>query len=202
MKNNSRAPLRLLLILCSTHFYIGCSDDIVVESSTAHEFVSEKYNHFTNGYLFTDIDAGIEVLWKASFINGNIYKENLGYLIEDGLIIAPNHENTPVSAKLNSLPLQLIGNKLHIEFNGLLIEVIGIIHTHPNKSGVQEPTSRYDYQYGFLGIHNYIITSRIIYDAYKWRGKEMHKAIPVSKLKDIVSKNQNIAYITDPRNRK
>ena len=30
-------------------------------------FPSASFNHFEDGVLFTDVEAGLEVLWKASF---------------------------------------------------------------------------------------------------------------------------------------
>jgi hypothetical protein len=138
-------------------------ESIIIRS----EFISEKYNHFEGGILFTDISMGLEILWRASFMNGKVYKENLGFVVAEGIIIAPNPGNTTHSAKINSMSISLIHGKLVVDFRNQYREVLAIIHTHPNKNGIQAPSPVFDYQFCYLGLHNYIITERHVFDAYK-----------------------------------
>lgn len=131
------------------------------------EYHSSDFENFANGVLFNDIEFGLNVLWSASFINGRVYKENLGFIVPNGLLIIPNKYNTQYSSKMNSLPLIIQEGKLLVEFQYTFVEVLGIIHTHPNEWGVQSPTPTSDYQYSYLGIHNYILSERYLFDAYK-----------------------------------
>ena len=129
--------------------------------------LSEKYNHFKDGVLFADVDFGLHVLWESSFSKGRVYKENLGFFVEQGLLILPNKDNTRNSSSISALSTFLFEKKLFVEFRGEYLEVLGIIHSHPNPCGIQEPTPVSDFQYSYLGIHNYIIGRSDIYDAYK-----------------------------------
>jgi len=128
-------------------------------------FLSATYNHFEGGVLFHDLEYGLNVLWESSFKQGRVYKENAGFFVSQGLVILPNKENTSQSARLSGLPVQIIDNKLYIQFEGNLLEVLGIIHTHIE--GMPEPSPRVDYQYGYMGIHNYVMGYIDIFDAYK-----------------------------------
>ena len=47
--------------------------------------------------------------------------------------------------------------KFYVKFAGTFIEVLGIIHTHPDVHSRPEPSPQNDYQYGNLGIHNYVM---------------------------------------------
>lgn len=128
--------------------------------------VSEYYHHFENGLIFSDIESGLNVLWEASFKNGKLYKENIGFFVPQGLLILPNKDNTANSSRFSSLYVFTRHKKLWVEHQGSYIEVLGIVHTHPNDWGMNIPTSRSDYQFGYLGIHNYILTHNDLIDAY------------------------------------
>ena len=147
-------------------------------SSVKHsaQFLSEDYRHFEGGVLFTDLEQGFDVLWYASFKHGRIYKENAAFLIPEGLLILPNSKNTTTAAQLSTLPLQTIENRLNVFFNGEYVPVLAIIHTHI--VGVAEPSPRTDFQYGYLGIHNYVMGFTDIFDAYKNEsGSELYQRV-------------------------
>jgi hypothetical protein len=161
--------------LCTTN----CADHLYENGHTAKakdDFVSATYNHFEGGLIVTDIDEGIDLLWRASFKNGWPYKENLGFLIPEGLLIAPNVANSPTHAKLSVYSAILEHGKLMLNYNGRYYQVLAILHTHP--SGISTPTPRKDFQFGFMGIHNFIISRHRIYDAFKnKKGREVFKCI-------------------------
>lgn len=159
----------LPLILITTHVvitHVACSKKDFISSDTSHEerFPSASFNHFEGGVLFTDVELGLEVLWQASFKDGNAYKENLGFFVHGGLLILPNKYNTCGTARLSALPTKTDGGKLYVRFAGNDIKVFGMIHTHPDVHTRREPTPRNDYQYCYLGIHNYVMDrSRKVY---------------------------------------
>jgi len=175
----------------------GCSSNDLLTQKREHRdrFVSASFNHFEDGILFTDIELGLTILWQASFKNGATYKENLGFFVTGGLLILPNKLNTYKSARLNALPNRIEDNKLYVLFDGNYLQIRAIIHTHPDNYSLHEPAPRYDYQYGYLGIHNYVIDHVYLLDAYKdEKGNEIfqrlgrrnayHK-IPVKDLCDL-----------------
>ncbi len=140
-------------------------------------FWSEYYNHFEEGVLFTDIEQGLSVLWKASFKNGQVYKENLGLIVSGGVLILPNKNNTANSSRF-SVSLFVKENKLYVECRDITFQVMGIVHTHPDGLSFIEPTSKKDYQFAYLGIHNYIISNNLLFDAYyNERGNETFERI-------------------------
>jgi hypothetical protein len=142
------------------------------------EFPSAAYNHFEGGVLFSDVAFGLNVLWKASFKNGCAYKENLAFFVPGGLLISPNKENTLNSAKLSALSKQVIEKKLFVLYDTILLEVLAIIHTHPDPYSKPIPAPRNDYQYCYLGIHNYIMDHHNLFDAYKdAKGRETYKRL-------------------------
>jgi hypothetical protein len=151
------------------HTLVSCSQKEFMPSK-AHQkdrFLSSSYNHFENGILFTDVEAGLEVLWKASFKDGNVYKENLGFFVNGGLLILPNKYNTCTTARPTALETKIHGGKLHVKFAGNFTEVLSMIHTHPDVHTRREPTPRNDYQYCYSGIHNYVMDHLNLFDAYK-----------------------------------
>jgi hypothetical protein len=137
------------------------------QASRGKEFLSETYNHFEGGVLFTDIDSGLTVLWQASFKHGRVYKENLGFFVEGGLLIFPNRHNTRHSSSFSELYTFAKDGKLFVAYNGSDLRVLGIIHTHPDKGEIQEPTSGNDYQFSYLGIYNYILSTHNLFIAQK-----------------------------------
>lgn len=173
---------------------MGCSERTTL-SRPAHdkEFVSEVYNHFEGGVLFTDIDLGLTVLWLASFKHGHMYKENLGFFVDGGLLISPNKYNSRRRSSFNALYTFPKDGKLFVEYNGSDLQVLGIIHTHPDKGGIQTPTPGSDYQFGYLGIHNYVITKNDLFVAYKdsngdelyerLGGRNSYSSIPIINVK-------------------
>ncbi len=157
-----------------------------------HLFLSEYYNHFEGGVLFTDIESGLTVLWGASFKNGRPYKENLGLLVSGGLLILPNHHNTIHSSRFDAATF-VENNKLYVSFNGLVLQVMGIAHTHPDGLARSEPTPGKDFQYAYLGIHNYIINKKHLYDAfYNARGNEVFDRFGISHSVSRFSHNYSI----------
>ncbi|HET6540228.1 MAG TPA: hypothetical protein VFG46_07075 [Chryseolinea sp.] len=175
------SPLCLLIImLLLTH--VACSKKDFLSTDVKHQqedrFPSASFNHFEGGVLFTDIEAGLEILWKASFKERNTYKENLGFFVKDGLLILPNKNNTYKSSKLGALETRLDSGKFYVKFEGTFIEVLGIIHTHPDIYCRPEPSPQNDYQYCNLGLHNYVMDHINLFDAYKnTSGHEVYKRL-------------------------
>ena len=159
---------------------VSCSEKEILRRpiGISQGFLSGEYNHFEGGVLFTDVAVGLDVLWEASFQHGRAYKENLGFFIPGGLVIAPNKNNSIHRAKLNSFFLKVIDGKLYINVNDQDLQVLGIIHTHPDERSLRMPTPRNDYQYAFMGIHNYVMAHRDLFDAYKKpNGNEVYKRL-------------------------
>jgi hypothetical protein len=179
-------PLRrnfLFVLLLFADF--ACTQKYLVSHTHADEgikerdeFLSLSYNHFEGGVFFSDVEFGLNVLWKASFKKNNTYKENLGFFVPGGLLILPNRENTYNRAKLSALPTQLKEGNLFVMYKNTLLKVLGIIHTHPDIYSIPIPAPKNDYQYCYLGIHNYIMDHRNLFDAYKdSRGRECYKRL-------------------------
>jgi len=161
---------------------VACSKKDFISTEVKHQqkdrFPSASFNHFEDGVLFTDVEAGLEILWKASFKEGNAYKENLGFFIKDGLLILPNKNNTYKSSKLGALETVLDSGKFYVKFEGTFMEVLGIIHTHPDVYSRPEPSPQNDYQYCNLGLHNYVMNHTNLFDAYKnTSGHEVYKRL-------------------------
>jgi hypothetical protein len=159
----------LSLSCCSKEFA-----DVRKPAKEGVQSVSEAYNHFAGGILFPDVEEGLAILWAASFNKKRIYKENLGMFIKGGLLIMPNDRNTPTSAVINVLPTIISDSKLFVLYNGKYWQVLGIVHTHPNTSRIREPTPGHDYQYCFLGIHNYVLGYQDLLDALKTPDGQEH----------------------------
>lgn len=68
---------------------------------------------------------------------------------------------------LSALQLSIDGRKLYVKFEGNFVEVLGIIHTHPDIHCLPQPSPRNDYQYAFLGIHNYVMDHHNLFDGFK-----------------------------------
>ncbi len=170
MRCSINRPNRSILVLILLVHILGCSDKTllkVTQESDKREFLSEGYNHFEGGVLFTDTEEGLSVLWRSSFKYGRVYKENLGFFLEAGLLILPNYRNTQNSSAYNVMHIFSQDNKLFVAFHGTYLEVLGIIHSHPDRSGIQTPTPGRDYPFGYLGIHNYVMSKYDLFDAYK-----------------------------------
>jgi len=133
------------------------------------EFVSLQYNHFEGGVLFENTETGLDILWDASFRKSSVYKENAGFFVNGGLLILPNHTNEHNHATITALPTQIIGNKLFVLYREIWLEALGIIHTHPDAYCQARPSPGNDYQYCYLGIHNYVMDRFALYDAHKDR---------------------------------
>ena len=72
----------------------------------------------------------------------------------------------------------LDSGKFYVKFEGTFIEVLGIIHTHPDVYSRPEPSPKNDYQYCNLGIHNYVMDHINLFDAYKnTNGHEVYKRL-------------------------
>ena len=170
-------------------------------------FISGFYNHFEGGVLFTDVSFGLDVLWEASFQNGQAYKENLGFFVPGGLVISPNKDNSFDRARMNAFYLKVAGSKLFINVDGRELQVLGIIHTHPDAQSLRMPTPRNDYQYAFMGIHNYVMGHRDLFDAYKTaNGAECYKRLgprsaydklPFNDLKASIASNADVHGLDD-----
>jgi len=178
-KFNSPRPLFILMAMMLP--LVSCSKKDFHSSEVKPQedrFPSASFNHFEGGVLFTDVEAGLEILWKASFKERNTYKENLGYFVQDGLLILPNKNNTYKSSKLGALETMLDSGKFYVKFEGTFIEVLGIIHTHPDIYCRPEPSPQNDYQYCNLGLHNYVMDHINLFDAYKnTSGHEVYKRL-------------------------
>ena len=162
-KFSSRLCLLIIHAILLTH--VACSRKDFL--STEDRFSSASFNHFESGIFFTDVEFGLNILWEASFKERNPYKENLGFFVKGGLLILPNKYNTKKSARLGALPTKTDDGKLYVQFMDNYIQVFGMIHTHPDFYALREPASRHDYQYGNLGIHNYVMGHLDLFDAYK-----------------------------------
>ena len=163
-----RSQTFTLIVAILAFVLTGCS----VEIQSPHfysqkESLSLTYDHFKKGVLFADVEYGLEVLWNASFIERQAYKENLGVFVPEGLLILPNSENTARSSKLSALPHVIRNNRLYVMHDGTYHEVLGIIHSHPDINSLPMPTPRNDYQFCYLGIHNYVMDYANLFDAYR-----------------------------------
>jgi hypothetical protein len=150
----------------------SCSEKELMCNSSAgrQQFVSAEYNHFEGGVLFNDVAFGLDVLWEASFQYGRTYKENLGFFVAEGLLVCPNKNNTFDHASMNAFRLKVVEGKLFVNVDNKDLQVLGIIHTHPDAFCLRMPAPRNDYQFGFLGIHNYVMGHLDLFDAHKDRG--------------------------------
>jgi hypothetical protein len=178
-KFNSPLCWFVLLVIVLTHVSCSKKDFLSNEGKPQEDrFPSASFNHFEGGVLFTDVQAGLEILWKASFKEGNTYKENLGYFVKGGLLILPNKNNTYKSSKLGALQTMIDSGKYYVKFGGTFIEVLGIIHTHPDVHARTEPSPQNDYQYCNLGLHNYVMDHINLFDAFKnTKGHEVYKRL-------------------------
>jgi hypothetical protein len=174
MQNSALKPasLRAQLFIAISFFVLPIaalcqriSNNSELSAIGKNEFISNVYNHFEGGILFRDVENGLDILWSASFKGKRVYKENAAFFVPDGLLILPNTENTTRSATLSALPVQIREGKVFVLFEGILMPVLGIVHTHID--GLPEPTPRNDYQYGYMGIHNYIMSYADLFDAFK-----------------------------------
>lgn len=180
MKNTSNIESALCLVLFLTMVLTSCAERECTRGpkEKRKQFVSASYNHFEQGQLFTDVVLGLNVLWDASFRYGNPYKENVGFFVADGLIINPNTENRSDHGKLTALPLNIVDGQLFITLRGIRYHVLAIVHTHPEPFSLPMPTPRNDYQFGYLGIHNYIMDQYNLFDAYKnEQGEEVYNRL-------------------------
>lgn len=158
------APIVLMILLnCSPKEFRSAS----IQPFASDKFLSLTFNHFEGGVLFGDVELGMDVLWEASFKDGRTYKENVGYFVSEGLLILPNKNNTAESAQLDALPNHVVGKKLYVLFGDTYLEVLGIIHSHPDVHSLRMPTPRNDYPFSYLGIHNYVMGFLDLLDAYK-----------------------------------
>jgi hypothetical protein len=170
--------LLLLGDLACAQKYLVAPTDGKKKIEYQDEFLSASYCHFEGGVFFSDIEFGLDVLWRASFKGKNPYKENLGLFVPDGLLILPNIENMYNRSRISALPTQLKEGKLFVLYKTTLLEVLGIIHTHPDPYSIPMPAPKNDYQYCYLGIHNYVMDQNNLFDAYKdsW-GRECYRRL-------------------------
>jgi len=183
------------MITWSIFMLCACSKSNVPSARSidykAMEFTSAAYNHFEGGILFADVQEGLDILWRASFKGKNAYKENLAFFVEGGLLITPNKDNTGKSASLGALQKKVENGKLYVNFGGMFTEVLGIIHTHPCYHSLPEPSPKSDYQYCYLGIHNYVMDHRNLFDAYKdSKGGEVYRRLGARNAYDQIPFNE------------
>ena len=175
--SNLQKSLYAMMIVCN----VGCTEKHWIRLSgdgraSPEVSISDQYNKFEGGILFQNVHQGLDILWEASFNRSTPFKEHLALFIKDGVLICPNNSNTLRSASLSSLPGKVEENKFLVLFKGEYREVLGIIHTHI--AGVSTPTPRNDFQFAYLGIHNYVMSYHDLYDAYKdARGREITKRL-------------------------
>jgi hypothetical protein len=168
----------------------NCADKLVDidaadTTKTEEQFLSSSYNHFKDGLVVNDIDEGVDLLWRASFRNGRVYKENLGLLIHQGLLIAPNEMNTRNRARLSIYRKTIEDGKLFVLYKEQQHQVFAILHTHPE--GPPVPSPRHDFQYASMGIHNFVISRNHIYDAFKdKKGNEVFRRIGDRSSTDMI----------------
>jgi hypothetical protein len=177
---NSASTCIAFILLPIVVCIISCSENEFARrpAGLPQGFISGFYNHFEGGVLFTDVAFGLDVLWEASFQNGKAYKENLGFFVPGGLVISPNKNNSLDRARMNAFYLKVVDGKLYITVEDQELQVLGIIHTHPNAQSLRMPTPRSDFQYAFMGIHNYVMGHRDLFDAYKIaNGAECYKRL-------------------------
>lgn len=85
-------------------------------------------------------------------------------------MIAPNKDNKGDSG--HPLPTTLKDGKEFVLWNQKYVEILGLIHTHPDMNGIQENSPGVDFQLGFAGIHNYVMANFALFDGYLVDGKE------------------------------
>ena len=180
MKTLVRKSLILVWFVVVVVFtFSSCSVERIQSTAKPRTpFVSADYNHFQGGVLFPDLDEGLDVLWRAGFHGHRPVKENVGFFTDGGLLILPNEHNTISTGRLSALPIKIYNSTLYVLHKEQLLEVLGIIHTHIDPYAANTPSTRNDYQFGYLGIHNYVISYHEIFDAYKDEsGEETYKSI-------------------------
>ena len=161
----------VVVILTFSVLLSNCSQRSL-KTYTTGKGVSESFKHFEGGTLFSDVELGLDILWKTSIRKNGPYKENLAFFVEEGLLIVPNKHNTYETAVLGALPLEVIEDELFVVYRERKLKVLGIIHTHPY--GSPEPAPRRDFQYSYLGIHNFVMSRFDLYDGYKTKtGREI-----------------------------
>lgn len=60
------------------------------------------------------------------------YKENSAWITEAGIILLPNISNTRIRSFNDALPVQYIGGKPHVKYEGQWFEIYGHVHTQPD----------------------------------------------------------------------
>ena len=176
VRKNFLFVLLLFSDLACTQKYLAISLRAEERIKHSDEFLSLSYNHFEGGVFFSDVEFGLNVLWKASFKKNNAYKENVGLFVPGGFLILPNMENSDNSGNLSALPMQLKEGNPFVWYKNTLLKVLGIIHTHPGVYGGRRPTPKNDFQLCYLGMHNYVMDHNNLFDAYKdSRGRECYK---------------------------
>jgi hypothetical protein len=174
--------LLLFSDLACTQKYLAIPFSAEPRIAQRDDFLSLWYNHFEGGVFFSNVEFGLNVLWKASFKKNNAYKENLGFFVPGGFLILPNVENTYNRAKLSALPIQLKDGYPFVLYRSTLLKVLGIIHTHPVIYSEPRPAPINDYQFCYLGIRNYIMGHNNLFEAYKdARGRECYKRLGTRK---------------------
>jgi hypothetical protein len=178
VRNNFLFLLLLFSDVACTQKYLGIPFHAEARIKHGDEFLSLSYNHFEGGVFFSNVEFGLNVLWKASFKKNNAYKENLGFFVPGGFLILPNMENTYNRGNLSALPTQVKDGNLLVWYKSASLKVLGIIHTHPDIYSEPRPAPINDYQYCYLGVHNYIMDHNNLFDAYKdSRGRECYKRL-------------------------
>jgi len=167
-----------------------------------------RTHSFSEGVLYKikDIGRGLKDIWEASkYVKGEGYKESFGIFTSEGLLVLPNKENgedNPVgSFKFLSSIINEMQSK--VIFNGEELEILGIVHTHPDSGGKSEHTpysqSRFEWNWTKSKIGNYVIAIDGIYHAQPdyltsdWIGyrKESTYKLIIDKYLKIASSPEN-----------
>lgn len=138
-------------------------------------------------YQIEHISQGLEDMWSASMRAGDeAPKENLGLFTSKGLLVLPNKANTRSSmlTSLKFLNAIICNDQGSVIFNSEELEIFGMVHTHPDASGVSEHASfdrkRFEWQWTTGKIGNYVIANDGVYRAQrdyssKWIGFRSEK---------------------------
>lgn len=159
-------------------------------------------------YNIEDISRGLEDIWRASMrLRNEMPRENLGLFTTKGLLVLPNTGNKQFSVlgSLKFLNININNEHTKVAFKGEELEILGMIHTHPDALGVREhsPFERtsFEWQWTTGKIGNYVIAIDGIYRAErdyltsKWIGYRQEKTyqLIVSRYHGLTKANREPA---------
>ncbi|GHM98601.1 hypothetical protein WSM22_00910 [Cytophagales bacterium WSM2-2] len=158
-------------------------------------------------YKIEDIGQGLKDMWKASgCVNEGLCKENLGLFTSQGLLVLPNKGNSynHVMGSLKFLGSLINGDHTKVIFQGEEIEILGMVHTHPNFAGIMEhtPYAQVQFEWNWTAgkIGNYVLATDGIYQAQldyltsKWIGYKVNKVYQLIINKYYLNDNNKILY--------